>query len=173
MLLDRLRQGLVEQRPLWRSWLILAGTIVGFLLLQPFLIFSGFIAWANRLTAQLLATTLWLLGADGQAESTHVRSELFSLEIVAECTAIVPLVIFSAAVFATPAPTKIKLWALLWGLPAIKLFNLLRLVSLTYIGYLAPRSIESVHLLVWQPLVLLFSIGLWLWWAERLRRRTP
>lgn len=161
---------MVLSRPLLRSWFILAGIIGGFLLLQPFLVYTGIISWVNNLTAQLLAGVLRLLGAGGAAQGTHVRSELFSLEIVAECTAVLPVVIFLGAVWATPATARSRWGALLWGLPAIVLFNLFRLLSLIYIGHLAPRWVESVHLLVWQPLVILFSVGLWLWWAERRRK---
>lgn len=157
-------------RPLWRSWLVLAGTIGGFLLAQPFLIYVGFIEWANRLTAQMLAGLLWLLGVGGIAEGARVRSDVFSLEIVAECTAILPIVIFLGALWATPATARARWSAVLVGIPLIVLFNLLRLVSLIYIGHLAPRWVETVHLLIWQPLVILFSVGLWLWWAERWRR---
>ncbi|MCS6936557.1 MAG: archaeosortase/exosortase family protein [Candidatus Bipolaricaulota bacterium] len=156
-------------RSLVRSWLVLGATIGGFLLVQPFLIYIGFVSWANHLTAQMLAGLLRLLGAGGSAEGAYVRSEFFSLEIVAECTAILPIVIFLGAVWATPATTRSRWSAVLMGVPAIVLFNLVRLVSLIYIGYLAPRWIETVHLLVWQPLVILFSVGLWLWWAERWR----
>lgn len=170
MLLGRLRRNWAEYRPILRSWGILAGTIGSFLLLQPFLIYSGAIPWINRLTAQMLAGILWLLGAGGAAEGTHVRSELFSLEIVAECTPILPIVIFLGAVWATPARRSSRLWTLAWAVPAMVLFNLLRLLSLIYLGYLAPRWVESVHLLVWQPLMILFAMGLWLWWAERLRK---
>ncbi len=159
-----------EYYPILRAWGILAGTIVGFLLVQPFLIYSGVIPWINRLTAQMLAVVLWLLGAGGAAQDTQVRSELFSLEIVAECTAILPSVILLGAVWATPATTPSRLWALAWAVPALVLFNLLRLLSLVYLGYLAPRWVESVHLLVWQPLMVLCAMGLWLWWAERGRK---
>lgn len=152
-----------------RAWLILAGTIASFLLLQPFLIYSGVIHGANVITAYMLAFALWLLGAGGQAEGTAVYSELFSLEIIAECTAILPIIVFLAAVLATPASKRDKVWALAVGLLAIMLFNLMRLVSLVYIGYLAPEAFKTVHLLVWQPLIILFSIVLWLLWVERLR----
>ncbi len=160
-----------RHRAVIRACLILAGTIAAFLVLQPFLIYIGFIRWANEMTAQALAFVLWLLGTGGHAEGTLVRSEIFSLEIIAECTAILPIVLFLAAVAATPSSRKTKLWALTWGVPAILLFNLIRLVSLIYLGALMPTAFETVHLLIWQPLTILFALALWLLWADRLRAR--
>lgn len=149
----------------------LLGVIGGFILLQPFLFFVGFIQWANEMTAQLLALALRLLGHSSYAEGAVMRSELFSLEIVFECTAILPLVLFVAVVAATPSQAKAKFWALVWGLPALVLFNLVRLVSLVYLGHFMPRAFETAHLFVWQPLIVLFALALWLLWVERQRAR--
>ncbi len=160
---------MIGNRALVRAWLVLIGTILAFVVLQPLLIFIGFVRWANESTAQLLAFALSLLGSPSSAEGTIVRSQLFSLEIVFECTAILPMVLFGAAVAATPAVTNAKLWALAWGLPAIVLFNLVRLASLVYIGRLAPEAFDTVHLLIWQPLTILFALALWLLWVERRR----
>ena len=164
-----LRRVWARHRPLVRAWCVLVGTIVAFLVLQPLLIYIGFVRWANEITAQLLAFALRLLGSPSSASGTSVRSQLFSLEIVFECTAILPIVLFVAAVAATPSQKKSKFVALAWGLPAIIIFNLVRLVSLVYIGHLAPQAFDMVHLLVWQPLTILFSLALWLLWVERRR----
>ncbi len=158
-----------DRKALVRAWLTLVGTVGAFLVLQPALISFGVVRWANQITAQLLAFTFSLLGTPSFAEGTLVRSEIFSLEIIFECTAILPIVLFLAAVAATPSPTRAKLWALVWGLPAIGLFNLVRLVSLVYLGHLAPKYFETAHLFVWQPLTILFAIALWLVWVERRR----
>ncbi|MCL6642985.1 MAG: archaeosortase/exosortase family protein [Candidatus Bipolaricaulota bacterium] len=160
-----------DRKALVRAWLTLFGAIGAFLVLQPALIAFGFVRWVNEMTAQLLAFTLSLFGTPSSAEGTIVRSEIFSLEIIFECTAILPIVLFLAAVAATPSPKRAKLWTFVWGLPAIVLFNLVRLVSLVYIGHLAPRAFETAHLLFWQPLTILFAIALWLVWVERRRAR--
>jgi archaeosortase B (VPXXXP-CTERM-specific) len=166
-MVHRILTGWERHRAVIRAWLVLIGVIGVFLILQPFLIYTGFIPWANAMTAHLLAFALSVLGTASRAEGTVVRSEVFSLEIIAECTAILPIVLFLAAVVATPSAKKTKLWALSWGVPVILLFNLIRLVSLIYLGALMPRAFETVHVLVWQPLTILFALALWLLWAER------
>lgn len=170
-MIQRLRVAWDKRRALVQAWAVLFGTIAAFLLVQPFLIYGGFTRWANLLTAQMLAGALRLLGAGGHAEESLVRSEIFSIEIIFECTAILPIVLFLAAVAATPAAHKSKIWALVWGVPTMVLLNLIRLVSLVYIGALIPRAFEAVHLLVWQPLTILFALGLWLLWTERTKIR--
>lgn len=172
-MIGRLHAAWHKHRVLVRAWLTLVGIIGAFFLLQPLLFEIGFIRWANESTARLLALTLTLLGNPSTASGTLVRSELFSLEIVFECTAILPLVLFVAAVAATPTRMPARLLALAWGIPAIAFFNLIRLASLVYIGRLAPHAFETAHLLVWQPLTILCAVALWLLWLERRQIRTP
>ncbi len=150
-----------------RSWLVFALMIGVFTTLLLFLnLYTGFDAWLNRATASMLAGALWLLGAGGQTAGTVVTSKIFSAEIITECTAIFPLMIFLAAVIAYPSAWKKKLWGMALGVPAILFVNLIRLVSLFYIGYWFPNVFEAAHLLVWQSLIIFFAVLFWLVWVE-------
>jgi hypothetical protein len=49
----------------------------------------------------------------------------------------------------------------------IFIINEVRLISLFYIGIYAPAIFDTTHLLVWQSLMILFALGLWLLWAYK------
>lgn len=150
-----------------RAWLAFAAMIGVFTTILLFLnLYTGFDAWLNRVTAQMLAAALWLLGAGGQTAGTIVSSKIFSAEIITECTAIFPIMIFLAAVIAYPSGWRKKLWGIALGVPAILFVNLIRLVSLFYIGYWFPSVFETAHLLVWQSLIIFFAVLFWLVWVE-------
>jgi exosortase H (IPTLxxWG-CTERM-specific) len=150
-----------------RAWTVFAAMIALFTTLLLVLnLYTGFDDWLNAFTAQMLAGALWLLGAGGQAVGTIVTSKVFSAEIITECTAIFPLMIFLAAVIAYPSRWKQKLWGIVLGVPAIVFVNLIRLVSLFYIGYWFPSVFETAHLLVWQSLIIFFAVLFWLVWVE-------
>ncbi len=150
-----------------RAWTVFALMIVVFTTLLLFLNLStGFDAWLNRVTAIMLAGALWLLGAGGQVVGTVVTSKIFSAEIITECTAIFPLMIFLAAVIAYPSGWRKKLWGIVLGGPAIIFVNLIRLVTLFYIGHWFPSVFEAAHLLVWQSLIIFFAVLFWLVWVE-------
>ncbi|MCL6641718.1 MAG: exosortase H [Candidatus Bipolaricaulota bacterium] len=150
-----------------RAWAVFAMMIALFTTLLLVLnLYTGFDAWLNVVTAQMLAVALWLLGAEGKAVGTIVTSKVFSAEIITECTAIFPLMIFLAAVIAYPSRWKQKLWGIVLGVPAILFVNLIRLVSLFYIGYWFPSVFETAHLLVWQSLIIFFAVLFWLVWVE-------
>jgi archaeosortase B (VPXXXP-CTERM-specific) len=150
-----------------RAWLVFAAMIALFTTLLLVLnLYTNFDSWLNSATAAMLAGALWLLGAGGQTVGTIVTSKVFSAEIITECTAIFPIMIFLAAVIAYPSDWKKKLWGIALGVPAILFVNLIRLVSLFYIGYWFPSVFETAHLLVWQSLIIFFAVLFWLIWVE-------
>ncbi len=150
-----------------RAWLIFALMIGLFTTLLLVLNLStNFDEWLNGATAAMLAGALWLLGAGGQTAGTVVTSKIFSAEIITECTAVFPIMIFLAAVIAYPSGWRKKLWGIALGVPAILFVNLIRLVSLFYIGYWFPSVFETAHLLVWQSLIIFFAVLFWLVWVE-------
>jgi archaeosortase B (VPXXXP-CTERM-specific) len=150
-----------------RAWAVFALMIGLFTTLLLVLnLYTNFDEWLSAFTAQMLAGALWLLGAGGQTAGTVVTSKIFSAEIITECTAIFPIMIFLAAVIAYPSGWKKKLWGIALGVPAILVVNLIRLVSLFYIGYWFPTVFEAAHLLVWQSLIIFFAVLFWLVWVE-------
>ena len=90
------------------------------------------------------------------------------MDIVAECTAVGPLVLFIGAVAAYPSPLRAKSLGVLLGLVVLSAVNLVRIISLFLIGSAYPEYLEVAHLLVWQTAIILFAIILWLFWVERL-----
>jgi exosortase/archaeosortase family protein len=45
--------------------------------------------------------------------------------------------------------------------------NVIRLVSLFYIGTYAPKQLDLFHLLIWQGVMILSVVMLWLFWVRR------
>jgi exosortase H (IPTLxxWG-CTERM-specific) len=120
---------------------------------------------ATRWTAETTAWALSLLGAAGRTEGTIVYSSVFAIDVILECTAIFPVALYFSAVVATPDSITSKLVGLAVGIPAILLLNLIRLVSLCYIGYWFPESFDTAHHLVWQSLIVFFTALVWIGWV--------
>jgi archaeosortase B (VPXXXP-CTERM-specific) len=125
--------------------------------------FHSFMAFTASITAFLLN----IAGRGVVVKDTLVTSPQFSFQIVDLCTAVMPMLILTAAILAFPSSVKEKLLGLLIGLPGIFIVNQVRLVSLFFIGAYAPGIFETAHLLVWQSLMILLAIGLWLIWVYK------
>ena len=83
-----------------------------------------------------------LLGASTTVDGAIVSSDSFALIIVAECTALGPLVMFTGAVVAYPTSHAAKLKGLLLGLAVLTAVNLVRIVSLFWIGSAHPQYLD-------------------------------
>jgi archaeosortase B (VPXXXP-CTERM-specific) len=128
--------------------------------------------WFMAFTAEVTGILLNITGRGVVVKDTVVSSTQFAFQIVDLCTAVMPMLILTAAVLAYPSRVKEKIIGLLVGLLGIFVVNQIRLVSLYYIGIYAPGIFETAHLLVWQSLMILLAIGLWLIWVYKYVR-TP
>lgn len=120
----------------------------------------------SRWTANWSSSALNLIGFSTIADGTIIASSTFSVNIVAECTALGPIILFIGAVFAIPASLKNKVIGILLGTITLSIVNILRIVSLFWIGSQFPRHLEFSHLLIWQGLMIVLAIVLWLYWSE-------
>ncbi|UCE61919.1 MAG: hypothetical protein JSU63_09325, partial [Phycisphaerales bacterium] len=72
------------------------------------------------------------------------------MRIVRGCDAIEPVAAFTAAVLASPVSVSFKAWGILVGALALQVINLIRLVTLFFVGVYFPRALDIVHIDVWQ-----------------------
>ena len=152
----------------FRSWLILAASLGLALSIYYGFLASSLVDRVAEWTAQWTSHSLNLLGTTTQVNGTILSSGSFAVNIVAECTAVGPLVLFIGAVFAYPASLKARAIGVMAGLVALTLINLVRIISLFLLGSAYPQYLEIAHLLVWQTAIILFAIVLWLLWVERI-----
>ncbi len=123
-----------------------------------------------EVTAQVAAWFLHVLGVGGRAEGTMLVSSYCVFEIIGECTAYYPCVIYTAAVLAYPCRWSRRLMGIALGIPALLLINQSRLVSLCYVYRLSHENFETIHVLVWQSLIIFFTVMLWILWVSTIAR---
>ena len=89
------------------------------------------------------------------------------MAIVGDCTGIVPVIVLLCGLLAYPAMMKRKAFGMLVGAVVLLLLNLVRTTSLFRVGSWRPHLLDTAHYLVWQPVMILAAIVLWLVWVER------
>lgn len=114
--------------------------------------------------------TAGLLGEDTRMIGTAIVSPRFAVNVRTGCNGLETIYIFFAGVLAFPAPWSRKLWGLVLGFLAIQVLNNVRIVSLFYIGVYFPQHFEDSHIVIWQAIVILFGVALFLLWADRYAR---
>lgn len=92
----------------------------------------------------------------------------FAVEIQPGCNGVEAVIILFSAIFAFPAPFKNKMIGFFWGFLAIQLLNLVRIISLFYLGQWSETAFRWFHLYLWQALIILDALVVWLIWLRTL-----
>jgi exosortase H (IPTLxxWG-CTERM-specific) len=159
-------------RDLWRRpdtrFLILFLTILGVsftvIALRPVndAIVVPYTAWIARVSGAVLR----LFGESATVSGCVVSSPRFAVTIFNGCNGLITSLIFISGVLAFPARWPAKLIGVAGGLLAIQVINLVRIVSLFYIGIFFPALFNDAHTSIWQSVVILAGVGLWIGWAH-------
>ena len=64
-------------------------------------------------------------------------------------------------------PRKSRLTGLALGILAIQVINLVRVVALFLTGVYFPKIFDTSHTVIWQTIVILCGVLLWIFWANR------
>ncbi len=94
----------------------------------------------------------------------------FAISIERGCNGVEAVIILVAAMLAFPAPWKNRLIGIALGFLAIQALNLVRIISLFYLGQWNQTWFEWFHLYLWQALIVLDALVAFLVWLRYLPR---
>jgi exosortase H (IPTLxxWG-CTERM-specific) len=152
--------------------------LVRFLLLQILLFAAELTPWAQQYfvvpwTTALAQISTWLVtlfDPNVVAIGKVMRSTTtgFAVSIEAGCNGVEATIVLLAAMLAFPAPWRRRGWGIGIGTLAVQGLNIVRVVSLFYLGQWSLRLFEFAHLYVWQALIMLDVLVVWLVWVRLL-----
>ncbi len=127
----------------------------------------------TSLLATISAWLMMLFDSDVGAQGVIIYSlsRSWAVEIAPGCDGIEAVIILFSAIFAFPATFKQKLIGFVIGFFAIQALNLVRIISLFYMGMWSMAAFEWFHLYLWQALIILDAMVVWLLWLRYLPRR--
>ena len=92
------------------------------------------------------------------------------VSIEAGCNGVEACVMLVAALLAYPATWRARLIGIGVGFVAIQLLNLVRIVTLFYLAAWSKPVFEFAHLYLWQALIMLDVLVVWLLWMRWVAR---
>ena len=125
----------------------------------------------TSLVARAAAGVLNVFGEGVRVEGTQIRSADFSVDVENGCNGLETALLLAAAVLAFPASWRARALGLVLGFAGIQAINLVRVVTLFWIGRHRPSLFSAAHTVVWQSVVVLAGVALFLVWASRQRER--
>jgi len=130
--------------------------------------FTGLLATISAFLIQLFDDDVISHGIVIQSQSNG-----FAVAIAPGCDGIEAVIILISAILAFPSPWKHKLIGIGIGFFAIQTLNLVRIISLFYMGQWDRNWFDWFHLYLWQALIVIDALAVWLVWLRYLPRRGP
>lgn len=92
----------------------------------------------------------------------------FGVSIEAGCNGVEACIVLLAAIVVFPATWRAKLVGIAWGLVAVQGLNMARVISLYYLGQWDMAWFSFAHEYLWQGLIMLDVLVVFLVWVNRL-----
>lgn len=141
-------------------------TLFGLELLQPVQQFVV-LSW-TALLAKVCVALVSLFDGSAMAQGKVLSNAItgFGVSIEPGCNGVEAFVVLCAAIGAFPAGWKHKLLGLGAGFVAIQVLNVLRVISLFYLGQWNMDVFNFAHTYLWQALIMLDVLAVWLIWMR-------
>jgi exosortase H (IPTLxxWG-CTERM-specific) len=156
---------------------------LGFLVLQAVLFGAELTPWAQAWFVTPWTNTLAAVSADivklfdpqvlADGKVLQSLRNGFAVSIEAGCNGVEATIVLVAAMLAFPASWQRKLAGLAIGIIAVQGLNVIRVISLFYLGQWNQDAFEFAHQYVWQALIMLDVLVIWLLWVRTLARAAP
>lgn len=95
----------------------------------------------------------------------------FGVSIESGCNGLKAFMVLCASVLAFPASWRERVWGLVLGFAAIQGLNVVRVISLYYLGQWNMAVFHFAHAYLWQAFIMLDVLVFWLLWARGVQRR--
>lgn len=125
--------------------------------------------------AHVSAMVLQIFDPSVEAQGMVLRDAVTGAAVNVQpgCNGVEALICVIAAMLATPASWKYRIIGIGLGFVAIQALNLLRIISLFYLLQWNPVWFEWAHLYLWQALIMLDGLIVYLFWVRLLPLGPP
>lgn len=122
--------------------------------------------------AAVSAKILTAFDADVVSYSNVLRSNStgFAVSIESGCNGVEAMIILIAAVVAFPSTFLQKIMAIVGGFIAIQTFNLMRIISLYYLGQWDMEIFDWAHLYLWPTLIIVDVLLVFFVWLQLINK---
>ncbi|MGB7422823.1 MAG: exosortase H [Comamonas sp.] len=124
------------------------------------------------LLARISAALVMAFDASAAAQGKVLWNTVtgFGVSIEPGCNGIEACIVLAAAILAFPVSGRSKLMGLIAGCLAVQALNVVRVISLFYIGQWNTAAFNFAHEFLWQGLIMLDVLIVWLLWVRRVTR---
>jgi len=131
------------------------------------LVTAGRLYWLLEVTASVLSRLIGAAGISVTLSGIQLVMTNHILQIDLDCTGITIAALYVALIVAYPLSARTRLLAVLAGLPAIAIANMLRLFGVALASeYLGAAAFTFAHDYLFKVVMMLVVVGLWAVWLQ-------
>ena len=120
----------------------------------------------TELLVRISTVLLAAIGEKTQTFGTVIQSPAFAVDVKNGCNGLEAALLLVAAMLAFPATAKRRAQGIAAGLAVIQGVNLVRIVSLFWLGVHHRNVFELFHAAIWQTALILLAVGIFLAWSR-------
>lgn len=162
-----------ERKPVLKFAGTFLATCLIFFLITNMAWFESFRAPILKVYSAISAFILNVFGYGVRASGEVISSSDFSVSIEEGCDAIAPAILYAISVAIFPISWSARWRGLVYGLAAIMVLNLIRIITLYLTGVHLPSLFEFMHVDFWQAVFIVFTVGIWIYWMKWATSQTP
>jgi exosortase H (IPTLxxWG-CTERM-specific) len=126
---------------------------------------TGFESYLKVL-ASISGWVLNLFGTDVNVSGMQITGSDFAVAVAQGCDAIQVCSLMAAAVLAFPVSWKARMRGFAIGIVTLQVLNILRIVTLYWIGASFVDHFKTAHEVVWPGVLIVATIALWILWVR-------
>ncbi len=131
--------------------------------------FNSTSAQINEFYAHISSFVMNIFGAGMKVIDQNIGNERFTMSLKKGCDALAPMILYTVSIATFPVAFRHKWKAILTGILALSLLNIVRITTLSLIGqYSSAGVFDFFHETVWQIAFIIFTIILLLRWLGSL-----
>jgi exosortase H (IPTLxxWG-CTERM-specific) len=129
----------------------------------------------TALLAHMCAGLVTLFDSTAAAEGKVLWNTVthFGVSIEPGCNGVEACIVLFAAMMAFPSSWRLKAVGFVTGFVAVQALNMVRVISLFYIGQWSKPVFDFAHEFLWQGLIMLDVLIVWLLWVRACARANP
>lgn len=126
--------------------------------------FTGWVVHASAFLLRVLQQPVVVGG-------TVLNTANFALDVRNGCNGVEAMMLLAAAMLAFPATLSSRVAGLVVASGAIQVVNIIRVATLVWLGEHHRPLFDVVHVAVWQTLVILSAVAMFIFWSVRFAKR--
>lgn len=119
-----------------------------------------------KVLAAISGRLLGLFGTEVGVSGVQIAGNDFAIEVAQGCDAIEVCSLFAAAVLAFPVSWSARFRGLAIGIVLLQVLNILRIVTLYWIGGSFSDYFKTAHEMIWPGVLIVVTIATWILWVR-------